>query len=259
MRPPVWPRPGSWCLAVRSLSGNGGVSGDPVRRPRRFYSTTMANFFSLTSFCLFVFFFFIPLLSLIRTQSPGSSPSRRSGTAERSGSSTSARPTSASAAPSAAPSPSAASAHQLHHVHHQLLHVGRGLPEPAVHDEDRRPLLRAHAAQLRTPDPAVPPSRLSSPCSAPSRTPTSALLLPTAHLGSDVPATRLQQLPTAAAAPSHAAWPRTSSWYRPPTCRVPASTSCSPSTVSGAAAPAPRHAPEPGRVDEIRARQQLTN
>lgn len=197
-------------------------------------------FFTLFSLCHF--------LSLTRAQSPSSSPSHGSRTAAGNSSSSAARSTSASA-PAPAPSPSAAPALQLHHVHHQLLHVRRRLPEPAVDDEDGGSLLRPDAAQLRTPDTAVP--RLPTACGAASGPPS--FQLPAPQLGAGVSAAGLQQLPSA----SHAAGPRTPSSHR--SARWVSSAPRAPGTVAGTPAPSARHAYESRRVDEVRVKQQSVN
>lgn len=254
MRPPMRLKPGRRGLA-RALTvweWRGYLRSWADEQPRGFSRREKDEFFNkLFFFSLSVFRF----PSLTRPQSPASSSSHRSRTRKWSGPSSPTRPTSTSAAPSATPSASSASALQLHHVHHQLLHVRRGLPEPAVDDEDRRSLLRPHAAQLRTPDPAV--SRVSSACSTTSRPSASSFQLSATQLAANISTTRLQQLPSTSA--THAAGPRAPSRFRPPTCWVPSPTPSAPRTVAGAPAPSAWHAHEPRRVDEMRAWRRSIN
>ncbi|CAG5928283.1 unnamed protein product [Menidia menidia] len=78
---------------------------------------------------------------------------------------------------------------------------------------------------------------------------------PSAHLASILPTARLQQLSSAASA--HAAGPRAPPRNRPSTRRVPPSTPRAPRTVTSAPASPARHAPEPGRLAEMRLRTAL--
>lgn len=179
-----------------------------------------------------------------------SSPAHRSRTRKRNCSSTTTCSTSTPASTPASP-PSSTSALQLHHVHHQLLHVWRRLPEPTVHDEDRRPHLRSYAAQLRTPNTTISPTCLSTTCSPTSRpTSSSSVQLSTTQLGTLISAARVQQLPSTPT-PTYATWPCTPSGDRSSTCWVPSSTSCA-RTITGAVAPSTWHASEPWWVDEMR-------